>query len=198
MSNNFIPPSPEAMLIDMESEAYRLGKEYDENKARDYVNWEFESNGWKHPDYPLPLVENPVTFAADARRAEAIRRDDQEAMSELERIKARSAEADSRSTLSRLRENSEMERLRRENEELRLALEGQRDAAPPNTPPPAPAARDGEPTTDWSLVEIAEYASAKGVDIPYPVNSPQLRTFGKAALISHINEALAIRAGGGS
>lgn len=190
----------------MEVHCAETGKAYDENLMREYVNSEFDANGWQHRDLPLQPVAHPKTFGEDPRRAELIRREDAEAMREIAELRAQSAEAaqvkeinDRRREFDDQRMIDENARLARENADLRARLNGgvptPEDQQPrPSAAGPTGVVKEGEPNLEWTINEMADYAVSKGVQLPE--SGSRLNTMGRKGVLEFIQSALKARSGG--
>lgn len=199
MASDFVRPTPLQLLADYEIDAFESGKAYNENAAREYVNNEFEVNGWEHPDLPLPPVGNPREFKASEKRMQAIRNDDAEANRELAQLKAQ-AERDriEREQASRLND-VRAQTLERENDDLRkrlAALEAAQNGTRPETTVSNNQAENPEPksgeigsiTADSTITEMEEYAVANGITLP--ASGMSLNPLGKKRVFQLIQDAI--------
>lgn len=194
---DFVRPTPIQLLYDMEVHYLEKGKAYNENAMRDYVNAEFEANGWSHPDLPLLPVANPKIIPEDPRRAELIRREDRDAMAEMEALKQRNLQnaderqaRDAAAALNQQRLERENADMRRRLADLEARLNGGEPTAENLAPHPSaaeegePVAMVGKPNANWTMTQLEEYAAAEG--IPLPESGNRLRTLGKTRVIEMI------------
>lgn len=166
------PASPIEKLYAYRTQAVALGKEYDENKIRAYINETFRENNGAENDV-LPLVADPEVIEENAARKRAIRLEDREAAQQLKDAVAKATEAsakqqskDNEAALLRAR----VERQEQELRELRAqmgAREGQSAALPAAAGSEQTIRTEsGQPTEAWTVRQIREWGAERGIAYP--------------------------------
>jgi hypothetical protein len=166
----------------MRSQAYELGKEYDENLVRRVINFGLRSEG-KDALCLEENVPNGEHFGASEARARLLRQDDVEARLEADEFAKRAKDqltnnkdlSSSNDILTQriIESQRQIDEQAGQIRELMSLLKGGATEAPAAPKPAAAAAHapaavvdSSRPNADWTKRQIVEYARSNALSLP--------------------------------